>query len=76
MEHNHGHQHNWGPVFVATVLFVLLTPGLLFQLPGGRRCIEFGTFHTSAPSILIHSLLNFGFLCIFLIAIGVHSLGD
>ncbi|MFQ6648833.1 hypothetical protein Gotur_021020, partial [Gossypium turneri] len=25
---------DWGPVFVALVLFVLLTPGLLFQVPG------------------------------------------
>lgn len=66
------HSHDWGPVFVATVLFVVLTPGLLFQLPGGRRCIEFGSLHTSPPSILIHALLFFGLICIFLVAIGVH----
>ncbi|PIN11504.1 hypothetical protein CDL12_15894 [Handroanthus impetiginosus] len=25
---------DWGPVVIAVVLFVLLSPGLLFQLPG------------------------------------------
>ncbi|KAL8038833.1 hypothetical protein ABFX02_11G133550 [Erythranthe guttata] len=24
---------DWGPVFVAVVLFVVLTPGLLFKIP-------------------------------------------
>ncbi|RYR63774.1 hypothetical protein Ahy_A04g021530 [Arachis hypogaea] len=32
---------NWGPVLVSVVLFVLLTPGLLFQVPGRSRCVEF-----------------------------------
>ncbi|XP_022735051.1 uncharacterized protein LOC111288431 [Durio zibethinus] len=63
---------NWGPVFVAMVLFVLLTPGLLFQLPGNQRCLEFGNFKTSGPSILVHSLLYFGLICVFFIAIKVH----
>ncbi|WJX92523.1 hypothetical protein P8452_74151 [Trifolium repens] len=25
---------DWGPVFVSVVLFILLTPGLLVQIPG------------------------------------------
>ncbi|XVE85356.1 hypothetical protein DITRI_Ditri17bG0084400 [Diplodiscus trichospermus] len=60
---------DWGPVFVALVLFVLLTPGLLFQVPGHHRCVEFGNFKTSGASILIHSLLYFGLICVFLLAI-------
>ncbi|PPS10512.1 hypothetical protein GOBAR_AA10095 [Gossypium barbadense] len=28
---------DWGPIIVALVLFVLLTPGLLFQVPGHHR---------------------------------------
>ncbi|KAI4336566.1 hypothetical protein L6164_015078 [Bauhinia variegata] len=63
---------DWGPVFVAVVLFVLLTPGLLFQVPGRSRCIEFGNFQTSGAAILIHSLLYFGLICIFLLAVRIH----
>ncbi|MBA0705091.1 hypothetical protein Gohar_016141, partial [Gossypium harknessii] len=43
---------DWGPVFVAVVLFILLTPGLLIQVPGKSRAIEFGNFQTSGVSIL------------------------
>ncbi|KAK7400884.1 hypothetical protein VNO78_12193 [Psophocarpus tetragonolobus] len=61
-----------GAVVVAVMLFVLLMPGLLFQVPGSSRCIEFATFRTSGASIIIHSLLYFSFICLFLIAIRVH----
>ncbi|PQQ19255.1 uncharacterized protein Pyn_31878 [Prunus yedoensis var. nudiflora] len=37
---------DWGPVVIAVVLFVLLSPGLLFQLPGRGRVVEFGSMHT------------------------------
>ncbi|TMX05903.1 hypothetical protein EJD97_000037 [Solanum chilense] len=63
---------DWGPVVIAVVLFVLLSPGLLFQLPGNNRAVEFANFQTSGLSILIHTILFFGLITIFLIAIGVH----
>ncbi|XP_052182667.1 uncharacterized protein LOC127795188 [Diospyros lotus] len=63
---------DWGPVLVATVLFVLLTPGLLFQLPGKSRVVEFGNMQTSGAAILVHAAIYFGLITIFLIAIGVH----
>ncbi|XP_030527608.1 uncharacterized protein LOC115738935 [Rhodamnia argentea] len=63
---------DWGPVFVATVLFILLTPGMLIQIPGWRRYVDFGNFQTSGASILVHSILYLAFMCIFLIAIRVH----
>ncbi|KAK9090093.1 hypothetical protein Sjap_023270 [Stephania japonica] len=63
---------DWGPVFVGVVLFILLTPGLLVQMPGRNRCIEFGNFHTSGVSILVHTVLYFALMCIFLLAIHVH----
>ncbi|KAL1328600.1 hypothetical protein AAHE18_13G384500 [Arachis hypogaea] len=63
---------DWGPVFVSLVLFILLTPGLLFQLPGRARCVEFGTFQTSGAAIIIHTLIYFGLICVFLLAIKVH----
>ncbi|PKA47615.1 hypothetical protein AXF42_Ash014811 [Apostasia shenzhenica] len=63
---------DWGPVVIAVVLFVLLTPGLLCQIPGSGRAVEFGNLRTSGLSIFIHTILFFGFITIFLIAIGVH----
>ncbi|XP_072957380.1 uncharacterized protein [Typha angustifolia] len=63
---------DWGPVVIAVVLFVLLTPGLLFQLPGRSRIVEFGSMQTSGISILVHAVLYFGLITIFLVAIGVH----
>ncbi|XP_031474819.1 uncharacterized protein LOC116247014 [Nymphaea colorata] len=63
---------DWGPVFVAVILFVLLSPGLLFQVPGKGRLVEFGNLQTSGISILVHSIIFFAILCIFVLAIGVH----
>ncbi|KAK4375815.1 hypothetical protein RND71_006492 [Anisodus tanguticus] len=63
---------DWGPVLIAVVLFVLLTPGLLFQLPGGGKVVEFGNMQTSGASILVHTVIYFGLITIFLLAIGVH----
>lgn len=63
---------DWGPVFVAVVLFILLTPGLLIQIPGRNRFVEFGNFQTSGVSILVHTLLYFALVCIFLLAVGIH----
>ncbi|KAF6161497.1 hypothetical protein GIB67_009376 [Kingdonia uniflora] len=63
---------DWGPVFVAVVLFILLTPGLLIQVPGRNRFIEFGNFQTSGVSVLVHSIIYFALICIFLLAIKVH----
>ncbi|OVA09568.1 Protein of unknown function DUF3339 [Macleaya cordata] len=63
---------DWGPVVIAVVLFVLLTPGLLFQLPAKGRIVEFGNMRTSGASILVHTIIYFGFIVLFLIVIGVH----
>lgn len=63
---------DWGPVFVAVVLFVLLSPGLLIQIPGHNRVVEFGSFRTSGASIFIHSIIYFILIAIFLLAIKFH----
>ncbi|ESR51242.1 transmembrane protein [Citrus sinensis] len=63
---------DWGPVFVAVILFVLLSPGLLFQVPGRHRCVEFGNFQTSGAAIMVHSLLYFALVCVFFLAVKVH----
>lgn len=63
---------DWGPVVIAVVLFVLLSPGLLFQLPGRGKVVAFGSMQTSGLSILVHTVIFFGLITIFLIAVGVH----
>ncbi|XP_020216419.1 uncharacterized protein LOC109800123 [Cajanus cajan] len=63
---------DWGPVVIAVVLFVLLSPGLLIQLPGRNRVMEFGNMQTSAVSIVVHTIIFFGLITIFLVVIGVH----
>ncbi|KAL0903682.1 hypothetical protein M5K25_028080 [Dendrobium thyrsiflorum] len=63
---------DWGPVIVATILFIMLSPGLLFQLPARARVIEFGNMGTSGIAILVHSILFFCILTILVIAIGIH----
>ncbi|CAN8253745.1 unnamed protein product [Cochlearia groenlandica] len=63
---------DWGPVFVAVTLFVLLTPGLLIQVPGKNRVVEFGTFQTSPVSVIVHTLIYFTLVCILLLALQIH----
>ncbi|XP_074302262.1 uncharacterized protein LOC141633742 isoform X2 [Silene latifolia] len=44
---------------------VKLPPSLLLRhiVPGGHKCIEFGSIRTGGASIMVHALLQFG-LCI------------
>ena len=63
---------DWGPIIVAVVLFILLSPGFLFQLPARFRVVEYGNMGTSALSILVHTILYFCILTVVVVAIGVH----
>ncbi|XP_073291145.1 uncharacterized protein [Primulina huaijiensis] len=63
---------DWGPVLIGVVLFVLLQPGLLFQLPGNNRQLEFGTMKTNGKAIAVHTLIFFTLYAILILAIHVH----
>ncbi|CAM0954594.1 unnamed protein product [Alopecurus aequalis] len=63
---------DWAPVFIGLVLFILLSPGLLFQIPGKGRMVEFGNFQTSGLSILVHAVMYFALIAIFILALNVH----
>ncbi|XP_020247029.1 uncharacterized protein LOC109824794 [Asparagus officinalis] len=63
---------DWGPVITAVVLFILLSPGLLFQLPAKTRIVEFGNMSTSGISVLVHGIIFFAIYTILVVAIGVH----
>uniref|UniRef100_A0A2P2LYU8 Uncharacterized protein MANES_15G162300 n=1 Tax=Rhizophora mucronata TaxID=61149 RepID=A0A2P2LYU8_RHIMU len=63
---------DWGPVLIGVVLFVLLTPGLLFQIPGNNRNLEFGGLKTNGKAIAVHTLIFFTLYAIFILALHVH----
>ncbi|KAI3977260.1 hypothetical protein MKX01_035990 [Papaver californicum] len=63
---------DWGPVVIAVLLFVLLSPGLLFQIPSKERLVDFVNMKTSGVSILIHTFIFFGIMVLFTVIIGVH----
>ncbi|KAI3793862.1 hypothetical protein L1987_36485 [Smallanthus sonchifolius] len=62
---------DWAPVIIGVLLFVLLTPGLLFQLPGKGRAVGFNNMQTSGVSICVHTIIFFGLITILLIAVGI-----
>ncbi|CAF1784855.1 unnamed protein product [Brassica oleracea var. botrytis] len=63
---------NWGPVLMSVILFIILTPGVLFQLPGKTKAVEFGGFQTSGAAIVIHTLIFFACITVSLIALHIH----
>ncbi|KAK3183824.1 hypothetical protein Dsin_031110 [Dipteronia sinensis] len=67
---------DWGPVVVAVAMFILLSPGLLFQLPARARVVEFGNMYTSGMAILVHAIIYFCIYTILIIAIDVYMDGQ
>ncbi|CAN1137513.1 hypothetical protein LINPERPRIM_LOCUS22924 [Linum perenne] len=63
---------DWGPVFIAVGLFILLSPGLLFQLPARERSVEFMNMKTSLPSMFAHLVIYALLLILFLVILDVH----
>ncbi|KAK9225468.1 hypothetical protein WN943_010510 [Citrus x changshan-huyou] len=63
---------DWGPVVIGVLLFVLLQPGLLFQLPGHNRQLEFGSMKTNGKAIAVHSGIFFILYAILILAVHVH----
>ncbi|XP_060670353.1 uncharacterized protein LOC107418012 [Ziziphus jujuba] len=63
---------DWAPILIGLLLFILLSPGLLFQLPGNTRRVEFGSFTTNGKAILVHTLIFFTIFTILTLAVRVH----
>lgn len=57
---------------MAVLLFPLLSPGVLFQLPANDRVVQFVNFKTNGFAIIIHAVIYFALLTIFIIAFDVH----
>ncbi|KAI4375208.1 hypothetical protein MLD38_013105 [Melastoma candidum] len=63
---------DWAPVVIGVILFVLLQPGLLFQMPGHGKPLEFGSLKTNGKSIAVHTLLFFALYSLLLLALHIH----
>ncbi|KAK6928538.1 Protein of unknown function DUF3339 [Dillenia turbinata] len=63
---------DWAPVLIGVILFVLLQPGMLFQLPGHSRQLEFGSMKTNGKAIAVHTLIFLAIFSILILAVHVH----
>ncbi|KAK9669896.1 hypothetical protein RND81_13G162000 [Saponaria officinalis] len=63
---------DWAPVVVGVLLFMLLSPGLVVQLPGYNRLIEFGGLKTNGKAIFIHTLVFFAVYSLIIVALNLH----
>ncbi|TVU14033.1 hypothetical protein EJB05_37476, partial [Eragrostis curvula] len=63
---------DWAPVLVGVVLFVVLSPGLLFELPGLHRWVDFGSLRVTGRAATIHTILFFSIFTIIIVVCDVH----
>ncbi|KAL5228124.1 hypothetical protein ABZP36_016389 [Zizania latifolia] len=61
---------DWVPIIVAVILFVVPSPGLLFQLSATTRVVEFGNMATSAIAIIVHAV---SFFCLLTISVHIYA---
>ncbi|CAI5467744.1 unnamed protein product [Closterium sp. Yama58-4] len=50
---------SWLTLLLIVVLFIVLSPGLLLQIPGDNQPIEFRNWRTSLASVLVHAVVFF-----------------
>ncbi|CAI7763817.1 unnamed protein product [Closterium sp. NIES-53] len=50
---------SWLTLLLIVVLFIVLSPGLLLQIPGDTQPIEFRNWRTSLASVLVHAVVFF-----------------
>ncbi|KAJ7957236.1 hypothetical protein O6P43_023560 [Quillaja saponaria] len=67
---------DWAPVLIGFLLFILLSPGHLFQIPGNTRHFEFGSATTNGKAMLIHTLIFFAVFTILILAVRIHIYTD
>ncbi|KAJ8767960.1 hypothetical protein K2173_020900 [Erythroxylum novogranatense] len=64
--------NDWAASLIAAALFALLSPGLVFQMPGKERPVDFVNMKTSLPSMFIHLLIYGLLLVLFLVILHLH----
>ncbi|XP_008798930.1 uncharacterized protein LOC103713698 [Phoenix dactylifera] len=63
---------DWAPSIIASALFAFLSPGVILQLPGRNRPVDFMNMKTSWVSILAHALIFGLLLMLFLVILQAH----
>lgn len=63
---------DYAAVLIGTALFAFMSPGLLLQLPGKHKPVDFLNMKTSIVSILLHTVIFGLLLILFLIVLNVH----
>lgn len=66
--------NDWAAPLIASALFALLAPGLLFQLPGKHKPFEFMNMKTTIASMFLHTVLYGLLLILFLVVLDIHLL--
>lgn len=63
---------DWAAPIIAAALFAFLSPGLVFQIPGKGRPLDFMNMKTSAASIFVHMILYGLLLILFIVILHIH----
>ncbi|CAN1838919.1 hypothetical protein LINPERHAP1_LOCUS35598 [Linum perenne] len=64
--------NDWGVPLIAAALFGFVQPGLVLQIPGKERPVEFMNMKTSLPSMFAHLVIYALLLILFLVILDVH----
>ncbi|XP_073013047.1 uncharacterized protein [Typha latifolia] len=63
---------DWAAPIIASALFALLSPGVILQMPGRSRPVDFINMKTSWVSILAHAIIFGLLLMLFLVILQAH----
>lgn len=64
--------NDWAAPLIASALFAFLSPGMVVQMPGKNRPVDFLNMKTSLPSIFVHAVLYGLLLILFFVVLNIH----
>lgn len=63
---------DYAAVMIGTALFAFLCPGLVLQLPGKNKPVEFLNMKTSVLAMVLHAVIYGLLLVLFLVMLNIH----
>ncbi|XP_031380315.1 uncharacterized protein LOC116195336 [Punica granatum] len=64
--------NDWAAPLIASALFAFLCPGLVVQMPGKNRPIDFLSMQTNMAAVFVHAVLFGLLLILFFVVLNVH----
>lgn len=64
--------NDWAAPLIATALFAVLSPGILFQMPGKEFPFQFMSMKTNFASMFVHAVIYGLLLILFLVILDIH----